>query len=145
MLLLNVIREIRRLKTKKVKAFSLTELLVVLIIIGILVLLALPNLMPVISKAKSTEAQLQLKHLHTLEKSYFYMHSKYSGDLEEVGFEQEKLVSDGGRANYAIEVTQANVGGFVGRATAVVDFDGDGQFNVWEIDQENNLQETSKD
>ena len=33
---------------KKVDAFSLPELLVVLVIIGILVLMALPNLMPLI-------------------------------------------------------------------------------------------------
>lgn len=38
-------------------AFSLPELLVVLVIIGILVLVALPNLMPLISRAKATEAQ----------------------------------------------------------------------------------------
>ena len=57
---------------KKLKAFTLMELLIVLIIIGILVLLALPNLMPLISKAKSTEAQLQLEHVFSLEKSYFY-------------------------------------------------------------------------
>lgn len=37
-------------------AFSLPELLVVLVIIGILVLVALPNLMPLISRAKATEA-----------------------------------------------------------------------------------------
>jgi type IV pilus assembly protein PilE len=67
----------------KLSAFTLTELLVVLVIIGILVLLALPKLMPLISKAKSTEAQLQLGHLHTLEKSFFYMKSKYSSNMEE--------------------------------------------------------------
>ena len=49
----------KRVKTS-VKAFSLPELLVVLVIIGILVLIALPNLMPLISRAKSTEAQQQL-------------------------------------------------------------------------------------
>lgn len=38
-------------------AFSLPELLVVLVIIGILMLAALPNLMPLISRAKATEAQ----------------------------------------------------------------------------------------
>ena len=35
---------------RKWQAFSLPELLVVLVIIGILVLIALPNLMPLISK-----------------------------------------------------------------------------------------------
>jgi len=58
------------------KAFTLTEILVVLLIIGILVLLALPNLMPLITKAKSTEAKLQLQHVYTLEKSYFYEKSR---------------------------------------------------------------------
>lgn len=56
----------------ELKAFSLPELLVVLVIIGILVLIALPNLMPLISKAKSTEAQQQLVFLHTLEKLILY-------------------------------------------------------------------------
>ena len=81
------------MKVRKVQGFSLPELLIVLVIIGILVLLALPNLMPLISKTKATEAQLQLGHLHTLEKTYFYMYSKYSSDLDEIGFEQEKLVT----------------------------------------------------
>jgi prepilin-type N-terminal cleavage/methylation domain len=52
-------------------AYSLPELLVVLVIIGILVLIALPNLMPLISRAKSVEAQQQLVFLHSLQKSSF--------------------------------------------------------------------------
>lgn len=130
---------------KKIQAFTLPELLVVLVIIGILVLLALPNLMPLISKAKSTEAQMQLGHVHTLQKSYFYMRSKYSDDLEEIGFEQEKLVTDGGTANYLVEVIEASATGFRATATAVVDFDGDGNFNVWEITEAKELKETVKD
>jgi type IV pilus assembly protein PilE len=129
----------------KLRAFTLVELLVVLVIIGILVLLALPRLMPLISRAKSTEAQLQLGHLHTLEKSYFYLKSKYSNVLDDVGFEQEKLVTEGGSANYQVEVVDASVSGFTARATAVVDFDGDGTYNVWEIDQDKNLNEVTKD
>lgn len=132
---------------KKVKAYTLTEILVVLVIIGILVLLALPNLMPLITKAKSTEAKMQLEHAHQLEKAYFYEHSKYSNSLPDIGFTQEKLTTDGadGKANYRLDVISATNTGFVIRATAVADFDGDGIFNIWEIDQEKNLKETTQD
>ena len=118
----------------RLRAFSLPELLVVLVIIGILVLIALPNLMPLISRAKATEAQQQLTFLHTLQKSNFYTYSRYSASLEELGFEQQELVTDGGRANYLIEIVEA-----------VVDFDGDGTYNVWEINQDKELKETVKD
>lgn len=130
---------------RNLRAFSLTELLVVLVIIGILVLVAMLNLMPLISRAKATEAQQQLTFLHSLEKSYFYTYSRYSDDLEELGFEQAALVTDGGNANYRIEVVEAGENGFKAQAVSVVDFDKDGVFNVWEIDQDKNLKETVKD
>lgn len=130
---------------KRLRAFSLPELLVVLVIIGILVLIALPNLMPLISRAKATEAQQQLTYLHTLQKSNFYTYSRYSTSLEELGFEQSKLVTDGGQANYLIEIVEATEHGFRATATAVVDFDGDGTYNVWEINQDKELKETVKD
>jgi len=131
---------------KRVKAYTLTEILVVLVIIGILVLLALPNLMPVINRAKSVEAKTQLAHLQTLEQSYFYEHSKYTKDLNEVGFIQDKLVSDGGdgRALYRIEITTATSSGFTARATAVRDISGNGTFNTWEINQDGTLKEISQ-
>lgn len=134
-----------KLSQPQLKAFTLTELLIVLVIIGILVLLALPNLMPLISKTKATEAQLQLEHLYTLEKTHFYTHSKYSSDIDQLGFEQVKLVTEDGSANYLIEIVEASPSSFKGRATAVVDFDGDGQINVWEIDQDKKLVEVVKD
>lgn len=127
-------------------AFTLTELLIALVIVGILVLIAYPNLMPLISNAKSTEAKLQLEHVHTLEKNYFYMYSRYSTDLSEIGFEHERLSSEeGGRANYQIEIQKATNNLFKATATAITDFDGDGILNVWEIDENKNLKETVKD
>jgi len=132
---------------RRLNAYSLTEILVVLVIIGILVLLALPNLLPLITKAKSLEAKTQLSHIQTLEQGYFYEHSKYSKDLTEIGFIQDKLVTDGkdGRANYRIEITSATNLGFTATATAVVDFNGNGTFNVWEIDQDKTLKEVTPD
>lgn len=117
----------------------------VLIIIGILVLLALPSLIPLISKAKSTEAKLQLQHVYTLERSYFFENSTYSDDLLAISFEHQQLTTQGGHANYKIEILEASTKGFKARATAVVDFDGDGTFNQWEIDQNQKLTETIPD
>ena len=62
-------------------------MLIVLAIIGILLLIALPNLMPLITKAKSVEAQTQLKAIYNAEKQHFFMYSKYSTDLSEIDFE----------------------------------------------------------
>ena len=133
------------LRSRNLRAFSLSELLVVLVIVGILVLIARPNLMPLISRAKATEAQQQLTYLHTLQKSHFYTYSRYSSSTEELGFEQSTLVTDGGGANYLIEIVEASEHGFRATATAVVDFDGDGVYNVWEIDEQKHLRETVKD
>ncbi len=134
-----------RFLSRPLKAFTLSELLVVLVIIGILVLLALPSLMPLITRTRSIEAKQALKHVHTLEKTYYYEYSRFTNDLNALGFEQEGLVTDGtGNANYLIEV-QATPTGFIARATAVVDFDGDGVFNLWEIDQTGTMTEVVQD
>ncbi|QXP72536.1 prepilin-type N-terminal cleavage/methylation domain-containing protein [Tenacibaculum sp. AHE15PA] len=130
---------------KKVNAFNLQELLVVLMIIGILILLALPKLMPLISKAKSIEAQGNLTQLYNMQRSYFFMHSKYSNDLNTIDFIAPKTVNEGGRSNYSYEIIEATSGSFKAKATAITDFDGNGIFNVWQIDQDQNLKELVKD
>lgn len=137
----------KRFLKKKVKAFTLQELLVVLVIVGILVLLALPVLMPLVTKAHSLEAKNALGMVNTLQKTYFYEYSRYASRIEDIGFEQEKLVteSENGKAKYLVEIVEATPTTYLVRATAVVDFDGDGQFNMWEIDQEGSLREMVKD
>lgn len=134
-------------KDKKwfVKAYSMTEILIVLCIIGILLLMVLPNQASVISQAKSIEAQSMLNHLYGLEKNYFYRHSRYSSDFEEIGFEPALSIEQGGQAVYRIEIIEASTNTFKATATSLSDFDDDGNYNTWEIDNKKLLRETVKD
>ena len=130
---------------KQLYAFTLTELLVVLVIIGILMLIALPNLMPLIAKTHSIEAQQALTTIQKLQKSYHQLHVKYTSDLLELGFEQEKTILQGGNAKYDLEILKADHTGFLATAKAVVDFDQDGTLNEWHITQDGVLREVVKD
>jgi type IV pilus assembly protein PilE len=130
---------------KKLPSFNLQEMLIVLAIIGILLLIALPNLMPLITKAKSVEAQTQLKAIFNAEKQYSFMNSEYSSDFKEIDFEAPKTVKENGSANYMFDIIQASNTEFKARATAITDFDGDGVFNVWEIDQNGNPKQITND
>lgn len=135
----------RKLKIRDNAGFSMTELMVALVIIGILVLLALPRLLPVVTKAKATEAKLNLKQVHLLEKTYKFEYDKYSKELSAIGFEQVKLITEGGTARYKIEIEEADVKSFRATATAVVDFDDDGIFNKWEVKEDGIIKEIQPD
>lgn len=135
----------KKVKKGYVEAYSMTEILIVLCIIGILLLMVLPNQTSVISQAKSIEAQSMLNHLYGLEKNYFYRHSKYSSDFDEVGFEPALTIEQGGQAVYRIEIIEASTNTFKAIATSISDFDDDGNYNTWEIDNKKMLREIVKD
>lgn len=116
--------------------FSLTELLIVLAIIGILIMIAVPLYQNVTTRAKTTEAKTQLNFLHTLQRVYQLERDTYSADFEVLGFEQEKLITEGGKARYVIEIEKAGTNEYVATATSIIDFDGDGVFNKWQVDQD---------
>lgn len=130
---------------KKLPSFNLQEMLIVLAIIGILLLIALPNLMPLITKAKSVEAQVQLKAIYNAEKQYNFMYSKYSPNFNEIDFEAPKTTKENGSANYIYEIIQSSDTEFKVQATAITDFNGNGIFNVWEIDQNGVPKQITKD
>lgn len=141
----NVKKRLETLKKHKVKAFSLAEILIVLAIMGILIMLVVPNQAGVASRTKSLEAQQELKMVHNLQHAYFLQYSKYASDLTTISYSPHKLVNAGGTANYQISITEASISGFKARAEAVVDFDGDGQKNAWEINAEGLLTEVTPD
>lgn len=130
---------------KRIPSFNLQEMLIVLAIIGILLLIALPNLMPLITKAKSVEAQTQLKAISNAQTTYRYMYSRFSPDFNALDFQPPKTVTEGGTANYSYVIVEATAGSFKARAEAVTDFDGDGTLNVWEIDENGNPRQIVKD
>ena len=120
---------------KKLPAFNLQEMLIVLAIIGILLLIALPSLMPLIGRAKSVEAQIQLKALYHSQETYRFLYSCYSEEVRALDFDPPIPITEGGPANYRYTIIEANNLSFLATAEAVVDFDGDGIFNQWSIDE----------
>lgn len=130
---------------KEHDGFSLTELLVVLVIIGILVLIAMPRLTPIVTKAKTTEAKLNLKQVFMLEKAFKYEYDRFSTNLVEIGFEQEKLITEGGTARYRIEIKKVDETSFKAVATAVVDYNNNGVFNIWEVNESGMIKEVVPD
>lgn len=135
----------KKSKCGYVKAYSMTEILIVLCIIGILLLMVLPSQTSVITQAKSIEAQSMLNHLYGLQKNYFFKHSRYTSDFDELGFEPSLTIDQGGQAVYRIEISEASTNSFKATATSLSDFDGDGSYNTWEIDDKKQLKEIVKD
>ena len=127
------------------EGFSLTELMVVLVIIGILALLALPRFTSITTKAKAAEAKQMLSLVHTLQESYRLEYDLYASNLAQTGFEPSLLITDGGTARYAISIEDASPASYIAVATSVVDFDKDGVFNVWQVDESGRISERTPD
>ena len=104
---------------KKLPALTLNEMLFVLAIIGALMLVAYPNFMPLITKAKAQEAKLQLKYISNLQKQHLYINSTYSMEFGEIDFEPPATVKNNGTSNYRYEIIEANSSSFKARAEAI--------------------------
>lgn len=125
--------------------FSLSELLIVLAIIGILIMIAVPLYQNVTTRAKTTEAKTQLNFLHTLQRTHHLEKDVYADNFEAVGFEQEKLITEGGKARYIIEIEEAEPRSYTASATSIIDFDGDGIFNKWSVDENGIVEQVTPD
>ena len=129
------------------RGFSLIELLIVVVVIGILAAIAIPKFQKIQTRAKGSEAKGMLKAALVLEKAYRSHYGRFSDSLEQLGFVQEALVTDDppGRARYRVAIAVATDQALLVTATSVVDFDKDGQYNIWSIDESATIQELTSD
>jgi type IV pilus assembly protein PilE len=117
----------------------------VIVIIGVLALIAIPKFMGVTQKAKMTEAKTMLKQVYTLQTAHYYERDAYASGLAAIGFQQSRLVTDGGKARYRIAIEEASGTHFIATATSVVDFDKDGTMNVWEVGADGTIVQRTAD
>ena len=144
--------------------FSLIELMVVVAIMAFLAMIAVPNFMRFLAKAKRAEAYMNLNSIYAAEKAYFAENGSYSPTLcgqggigwkpegYNGGGKNEKFYYtygfsgaegtnhfsgklDGGEAG--LGKGRADSQGFV--AVAAGDIDGDGVADILTVDQNNNI------
>jgi prepilin-type N-terminal cleavage/methylation domain-containing protein len=148
------------MKTKN-NGFSLIELMIVIAIIAALAMIAVPNFMQYLAKAKRAEAYVQLSSIYAAQKAYWAENGKYSTQLSGtggIGWKPEGYESGNSKLNYTYgfngsegqhyfsgklgsggQLGQAYADGNGFLALAVGDIDGDGQFDVLGVDQYNNI------
>ncbi len=122
---------------QKERGLTLIEIIVVVGLVGILAALAIPRFMKLQNLAKASEAKGMLKAALVLEKAYFNRYGRYSDSLDDIGFVQQTLVTDSppGKARYRIAIPVASEEIVRVTATSVVDYDADGQYGIWVIDE----------
>ena len=139
----------------KKNGFTLIELMVVIAIIAFLAMIAVPNMMYYVAKAKRTEAYAQLASIALAEKAYFAEHGSYTTNI---GGSQGLNWKAQGSCNYSYGFASGQEGAqyFIGKlkapasalakakigpkefiVVAAADIDGDGELDILSVDQEN--------
>lgn len=141
---------------KKVRGIMLIEIMIVVAIIAFLAMIAIPNYLKFVARAKRSEAYLNLASLYTAEKLYFSEYGVYTSVLQGekgIGWHPEGKTkytygfSGSPEVNYVAGTLKADLGalaqakaddaGFV--AVAVADIDGDGKFDVITINDKKEI------
>ncbi len=94
---------------------------------------------------RNSEARESLKEVYELETAYRAMFGHYTDNMHAIVYIQDTLVTEGGRANYLVSLLEVTDSTFTAAAVSVVDFDGDGQFSQWTVDETGTIKEIVED
>lgn len=86
-----------------------------------------------------------LNKVYELEMAYKEMFGHYTDNLYALVFIQDALVTEGGKGNYKVSLLEVTDSTFTATAVSVVDFDRDGQFNTWTVNETGAITEIVKD
>jgi prepilin-type N-terminal cleavage/methylation domain-containing protein len=149
----------------KKSGFSLIELMIVISIIAFLAMIAVPNFMKYLAKAKRAEAYMQLSSIYAAQKAYWAEHGHYASSLSGpngIGWKPEGYQGGGsgekfyytygfgngsegqgyftgklGTSSSHLNTAHADENSFV--VIAAGDIDGDGEPDILSVDQFNNI------
>lgn len=154
----------------KACGFTLIELMIVVAIVAFLSMISIPSFLNFLSKAKRSEAYMNLGSLYVAEKAYWAEHGTYSTKLagpDSVGWKPEGYSGGGAneRFNYTygfqgqegvnyftgklqassseLQGTRADAKGFV--AAAAADIDADGKFDLLTVNEYNDIKIVNDD
>ncbi len=128
--------------TKIMRGFTLIEVMIVVAIIGILAAIAIPNFVRFQCRSKQSEAKTNLKAIYVAQESYRGENDTYL-TVADAAFDSgtnELGVQIGGNARYDYATTGAATT-FTATATGQAGKDMNG--DVWGIDQNNDLSNTT--
>lgn len=94
---------------------------------------------------QDSEAWKSLMEVYKLETAYKAMFGHYTDNIYAIVYIQDTLVTEGGNANYLVSLDEATDSTFKATAVSVVDFDGDGQFSQWQVNETGTIKEIVED
>ncbi len=140
--------------------FSLIELMIVVVLIGILAAVAIPNFLAYQARAKQSEAKINLAAIYTAQAIYFAEQNVYGETFGQIGFAlagtsetstaryryilgSDAIGAELDGCSLPADATTTPSAGFT--AFAVGNIDGDVTCDVWSIDQDKNLENSTND